>query len=154
MSEPENVTTNFGAAIGMFSDHAHDAFIAAWGALPDPEIPKDTAEGQLVAALAQLSAASSMKLQQRSQAGFDAVVDLMRTTAKAADDVSNILIPLLQRDSGPSGRSGIQAHRRAQEHLDHSGHPLNQPYREMPLTGCRPGTLNPTATKGFPRHPP
>jgi hypothetical protein len=103
MSEPKNVTTNFDAAIGMFSDHAHDAFIAAWGALSDPDIPKDTAEGQLVAALAQLSAASSMKLQQRSQAGFDAVVDLMRTTAKAADDVRKILIPLLQRDSGHLG---------------------------------------------------
>jgi hypothetical protein len=93
-----NITTNFDDAIAMYSDDARDLFSNARAAIPAHPITADTAESELIGAFTQMSGAALMQYQQRSRAGFDAVVDLMETTADAAGKISAKLVTLLHAE--------------------------------------------------------
>jgi hypothetical protein len=96
-------TTNFDDAIATYSNDAYGAFYAAQAAVVARPVTADTAQSELMGALTQLSGAARMQAEQRNRAGFDAVVDLMTTTADAAAKVGGKLVTLLHADPGDHG---------------------------------------------------
>lgn len=99
---PTKTTTNFDEAIRTYSDAAYDLFYNAQAELdapPPTAEAAETAQSELMGAFTQLSGAAHMQSEQRNRDGFDAVVELMKTTADAAGKISTKLVGLLHADA-------------------------------------------------------
>lgn len=97
---PTQATKNFDDAILGYSNAASIIFNDAKDAIVVTAPTAETAQSDLMGALAQLSGAARMQSEQRSREGFEAVVDLMKTTADAAGKISTKLVTLLQAAPG------------------------------------------------------
>src|SRR5690349_5542985 len=91
------VTSNFNEALEAYSDAAKASMDAVQGQTTDE------AETQRMAGFTQLSGAAQLQFDQRNRAGFDAVVDLMTTTAEAAEKITTQLVIRLHADPNTPG---------------------------------------------------
>jgi hypothetical protein len=100
---PTKITTNLDDAVATYSDAAYALFYTAQAGIVARPITPETAQSELMGAFTQLSGAAHMQAEQRNRAGFEAVVDLMETTADAAGKISAKLVTLLHAESGDQG---------------------------------------------------
>ena len=92
-----DLTKNFDEVLEGYGADARKRYNEARAVPPAaPALTAATAGEELMSAFTRLSVANQLQSDQRSRAGFDAVVDLMKTTADSAHQISELLVSALK----------------------------------------------------------